>query len=461
MASNEEPKTDDQQTASFEAETEQQTTSPELSEPIALSESNEPPKQTALSEPIKLIEEIEPTENREEIELEPKPVSEATESTSHSPVEVVVEDSRNVVRNEESNKFIETNEGKMTAEAGQDDEAKSNEPKEPDNRSERLNESPVLLEDQPLFFESKSPNEGNRTPSYGPLVRSLSPSPPPRSRSRSPSKKNSRYGFYESRVPGEGDQSPRYQSRSRSSSRSRSPYRSDKTILCRFYVKKSGCMRGDKCNFHHPGAVKGPELVFCTDYQMGNCRRSDCDRVHAGVHQQENYEHSGILPSSVRLPDRFCTWSWMGMNPRGRQRDHRNNKVIQTSDSTSLDGSSMIQDLRSFAGKWDSTRQADGKSHLSDVETAAEVICEDKESLYDRRVDRKKSESSYYESSGDEAHSEHILKIKQVPLDASVKDIEEFLHGYRYKAIHQHTIDGSSIGVFYVEFDTNTDLVSD
>lgn len=268
-----------------------------------------------------------------------------------------------------------------------------------------------------------------------------------------------------------GDRSPRYRD---SPSPSRA-FAGESRVLCKFFMKKTGCMRGDKCMFMHPGAKKGPEIQFCSEFQMNRCHNRDCLLVHATRYEEMNYELTGLLPKSVQN-NRQVQGIWSSFDTTSHQRRSNIEIVPLPTDLGRPNGprTPPPQSDRDDAGSGDKQLNAwfeDAKPDDEDAQITEEKgeFEGKKKPLDDERVaknrkTRGQSESSYYESSGDERSSKfskHILKIKQVPLDASVQDIEIFLEGYRYKenGIHQHTIDGSSIGVFYVEFDTNADLV--
>ena len=231
--------------------------------------------------------------------------------------------------------------------------------------NQQLDES-VQIEDPPLFFESRSPNSLNRsdrTPtkpppkfyeskssrrdghSSDPRSRSCA-SPDYRSRSRAspsppqmPSRESSE--SYWSRIPYGSDRSrssPDYRSRSRAPPSS-SPFRSSSKsrVVCRYCIKKSGCMRGDQCAFIHLGAIKRPELKSCPEYQLGECHQWNCGLVHTSRQDRWHYLNTVILPPGLRISERFTTWS--SMDTTRQQRSY--NKVVPISDLDSSNSRSL------------------------------------------------------------------------------------------------------------------------
>lgn len=458
----------------------------------------------------------EPTEDCEKVEPESKPATETAPASGQLIEEVEIADGEDsVVDDKQNNESLntetnqmdgdqksseeetkpktETSEHKAVGGTEQADEqrddairesaAESSELEKSEKRSSDSSDDSCQFEEPALFFESRMPGAGDRTPPYEPK----------KSEKRSDSLDDSGQFKepeidYEFRASSRDDRTPPYHASfpvSPSSSLPRS-YTGQSKVLCRFYMKKTGCMRGDKCIYRHPGAVKGPDIEFCYAFQMGRCYDRKCYLVHASRSQQKLYENTGLLPKSAQNNSQVCgTWRSRDTisqrhqqrpniklvpihspsrsnGPRSPPADELTDRNGPRSDSKQQNEHGWFEDIKPDADESDS-------SDVEIIEIKGEFECKkepsDGERIAKKRRTGNQSESSYYESSdGDERSprlSKHILKLKQVPLDASVQDIEIFLAGYRYKenGIHQHTIDDSSIGVFYVEFDTNADLV--
>lgn len=72
--------------------------------------------------------------------------------------------------------------------------------------------------------------------------------------------------------------------------------------VCRDFMRNV-CSRGMSCKYFHPLAVENNrKLIFCHDFQNGNCFRLDCRFIHCSLEDEEYYKQNGYLPPKLE-PD--------------------------------------------------------------------------------------------------------------------------------------------------------------
>ena len=176
-----------------------------------------------------------------------------------------------------------------------------------------------------------------------------------------------------------------------------------------------------------------PFIEFCYDYKANKCNKLNCKFAHGTKNQQEYYELTGVLPPSVTFSRRYGT----SKKQTEEQSDDEQEKEEK------------------IESKEDETDYIENKDDNQLSELSINKIEMKANNKFDYKQDNKSDFESDVEKDKNNNHtdeetrfSDHILKLKRVPLNATIRDVEKFFRGYKYKknGIYEHRIDGFSIG---------------
>lgn len=171
------------------------------------------------------------------------------------------------------------------------------------------------------------------------------------------------------------------------------------------------------------------------------------------------------MPPSVSFSSKDCG-TWRSVNMAHLKEQTMGNQKEDLSRKYS--NKRVFGENKEDRGQVISSESNSNDKEMSDIEIIEIVdnkVCSKKDKGEKKSTDGQMSRKSDFKE-GDKSvktpkYSEHILKLKRVPRDARIDDIEYFFKGYRFKknGIHQHRVDGVPIGTFFVEFDSNEDLM--